>query len=373
MMERIERMSGMDVTKGYLAASINGGYVLLEKKLDLRRLYVEITNRCNLSCRMCFRSSWEEKDGDMSPELFRKLMNQAESFPMMEEVFFGGIGEPTIHPDFIELVEEASKRYRVAFSTNGILMDKIAEEIVRLGVDRVYFSLDCIPPAYSEIGHADSQRIIDAITLLDQTKEELNSRKPTIGVEFVVTRENVSHLPHLPELRKIGVAEVIISNIIPTSKETVNAAIYGEGENGYVDEFIRKCFKGPKYVLPEFKIRTERRCEFVKRKSAVVRWDGSVAPCYRLLHSYKEYILGREVKVVSHTFGNVKGETLENIWLKDEYVMFRYVVDNSLYASCIDCKLAEGCYFSATTQSDCFGNSPSCGDCLWSRRIVICP
>lgn len=230
-----------------------------------------------------------------------------------------------------------------------------------------------MPPAHSEIGHADSQQIIEAIVLLDAVKEEMGSNKPTIGVEFVVTRENASHLPQLPELRKIGVAEVIISNLIPTSEKTVNEAIYGEAENGYIDEFIRKCFKGPKYVLPEFRIRTERRCDFVKRRSAVVRWDGSVAPCYRLLHSYKEYILGREVWVKAHSFGSIKEESLDKIWLKDEYVMFRYVVDNSLYASCLDCKLAEGCYFSASTESDCFGNSPSCGDCLWSRRIVICP
>lgn len=127
-------VSEAGITREHLAASINGGYVLLERKLDLRKLYVEITNRCNLSCTMCFRNNWEEEDGDMSFGLFRELMKQAEKFSMMEEVFFGGIGEPTTHPDFLKFVEEASKRYRVSFSTNGILMDRIAREIVRLGL-----------------------------------------------------------------------------------------------------------------------------------------------------------------------------------------------------------------------------------------------
>ena len=86
-MDKMDRtVNETGITREYLAASINGGYVLLERKLDLRKLYVEITNRCNLSCTMCFRNSWEEEDGDMSPVLFRELMNQAEKFPMMEEV-----------------------------------------------------------------------------------------------------------------------------------------------------------------------------------------------------------------------------------------------------------------------------------------------
>lgn len=351
---------------------IPSGYVVLDKKLDLRRLYVEITNYCNLSCKMCFRNEWSEKEGFMDEDLFRKIIFQAEKFPELSEIFFGGIGEPTVHPNFLEFLDLA-KNFRVSFSTNGILVEEMAEEIVKKNnVDRVYVSLDCIPPAKSEIGHEESA--LEAIIALDNAKEKYGKDKPTICVEFVVTKENVSELPKLPELRKYGVAEIIVSNLVPTSKELSDAIIYSPcKENNPADELVKKCFKGPKYVIPEFRVRTERSCNFVKRRSAVIRWDGEVCPCYRLLHDYAEFIFGRKVDVKSFSFGNVRETSLEDIWTSDKYLKFRYVVENSLYASCTDCKHVNGCYYSLSTEMDCFGNSPNCGDCLWARGIVVCP
>ncbi len=346
---------------------INGGYVILEKRLDLKKVYVELTNECNSSCKMCFRNNWDEEEGMMDIQLFKKLLNDLRYFSI-KEIFFGGIGEATLNPNFIEMLKIAKKYYSVSLSTNGILIPDIAEDIVGV-LDKIYVSLDILK-GRSEIGHEDS---IEIIKLLDEIKEKKSKDKPIIAVEFVVTKENIDQLPLLPELRKIGVAEIIISNLIPTSKELVNQIVYDGGEKKSIESFIQRCFKGPRYILPEFKIRSERRCNFVKGKSTVIRWDGKVSPCYRLSHSYREYIFGREVNVIPHFFGNIKDESLAEIWTRDDYVIFRYVVENSFYASCIDCKLAEGCYYTLTTLSDCFGNSPNCGDCLWSRRIAICP
>jgi len=349
---------------------IQSGYVVLERKLDLKKLYVEITNSCNLSCRMCFRSEWNEKEGFMERELFLKIISQAERFPELGEFFFGGIGEPTIHPDFLEFIELAS-RWKVSFSTNGMLIEEMADEIVKRNVDRIYVSLDCIPPAKSEIGHEPA---VDAILALDEAKEKFGKDKPTICVEFVVTKENVKELSKLPELRKFGVAEIIVSNMIPTSKALSEMVVYNLcKEDNPADELVKRCFKGPKYVVPEFRIRTERRCNFVKNRSAVVRWDGELSPCYRFLHSYTEYVFGRKVEVKSFSFGNLWEKSLEDVWTSDDYLKFRYIVENSLFASCTDCRHVNGCYYASSTEMDCFGNAPNCGDCLWARGVVICP
>ena len=56
-----------------------------------------------------------------------------------------------------------------------------------------------------------------------------------------------------------------------------------------------------------------------------------------------------------------------------EYETFRYIVKNAIYPSCTDCSLREVCDFTKNTEFDCWGNHPSCGDCLWARSLIQCP
>ena len=38
---------------------------------ELNKIYVEPTNRCNLSCVTCIRHSWDEPFGDMDWSVYR--------------------------------------------------------------------------------------------------------------------------------------------------------------------------------------------------------------------------------------------------------------------------------------------------------------
>jgi len=38
-----------------------------------------------------------------------------------------------------------------------------------------------------------------------------------------------------------------------------------------------------------------------------------------------------------------------------------------------DCKFRNHCWWTETSERDCWGASPSCADCLWSKRILLCP
>ncbi|MEM0151284.1 MAG: SPASM domain-containing protein, partial [Thermoplasmata archaeon] len=102
--------------------------------------------------------------------------------------------------------------------------------------------------------------------------------------------------------------------------------------------------------------------------------DGEVIPCYRFLHEYPEFIFKRKKIVKRFSFGNIKEKSLMEVWESIEYRKFRWIVKSSLYPSCIDCVFSRnGCHFVGDTTIDCEGNSPSCGDCLWSRRLILCP
>ena len=76
----------------------------------IQKLYVEASSRCNLRCKMCFRHSWVgECFGDLDPAVFARVMDD----PVLQDtgtVFFGGMGEPLVHPALAEMAALASAR-----------------------------------------------------------------------------------------------------------------------------------------------------------------------------------------------------------------------------------------------------------------------
>lgn len=112
-------------------------------------IILEPTNSCNLRCRMC--SIWGEgvkrhrEVGFIKRELWEKFFDEVGSWPVTVSVDIHGAGEPLLHPDFLEIVRYAkSKKNIVAgFLCNATLFDPArAEEVVKLGIDWVAFSVD---------------------------------------------------------------------------------------------------------------------------------------------------------------------------------------------------------------------------------------
>ncbi len=345
---------------------------------DMRYLFLEITNRCNLKCEMCFKQYWEDREGDMPYALFLKILEDAKEFPELRMIYFGGIGEPTVHPDFMRMVEMVkSNGYAVGISTNGFLLtQERMEKLVELGIDLIYISLDSIPVQPTDIGHIMPSVTVDRLKKLSEIKRRRGTEIPHIGVEVVVTRENYTLLGKIAEyLAGYDINSLLLSNLIPITEEHSKQIVYDGSVDiqPYLDELYRNSYSGFLLRVPEFRLRTERHCDFIENRVAVIRWDGEVAPCYRLLHTYPEYIFGRRKKVYAYSFGNVKDTALRDIWTSREYLWFRFVVKNALFPSCTDCPLADACDFVKDTRADCWANEPSCGDCLWWRKIVQCP
>ncbi len=357
---------------------IDDAEVHIPEAPDLRYLFVEITNRCNLRCEMCFKQYWEDKEGDMPMALFLKILDDAKEFPDLKMIYFGGIGEPTVHPHFMDMLREVKKRgFAVGVSTNGFLLtEKRMREFVELGVELMYISLDSIPVQPTDVGHIMPGVTLDRLAKLNRIKEELNTEFPHVGVEVVVTKENYRLLGSIARtLGEYDINTLLLSNIVPITAEHEKMVVYDGSVDiePYLKEVYDAAYSGFLLRMPEFMLRTERHCDFVDKKVSVVRWDGEVAPCYRFLHTYPEYVFGREKRVEAHSFGNVKEKSLREIWTSRDYTWFRFAVKNALFPSCTDCPLVDSCDYVHGTRADCWANEPSCGDCLWWRRIVQCP
>lgn len=92
-----------------------------------RKIYVEISNRCNLRCSFCPGTA--RPLGAMTEENFARLLPKLA--PFTDFLYFHLMGEPLCHPQlerFLELAGEAG--FRVILTTNGTLLSRMEKVLL---------------------------------------------------------------------------------------------------------------------------------------------------------------------------------------------------------------------------------------------------
>ncbi len=88
-------------------------------KKKLKRIYLEITNICNLQCDFCPGTRREKRF--LPPEEFRVLARRVQ--PYTKYLYLHVMGEPLLHPQFGELLQITEELgFRVCLTTNGTLL-----------------------------------------------------------------------------------------------------------------------------------------------------------------------------------------------------------------------------------------------------------
>ena len=120
----------------------------------LDRIYLEITNVCNLDCSFCHKTTRPKKL--LSREEFDLLLERIEG--RAKHLYFHLMGEPTLHPllpQFIEATRE--KGFLPAITTNGSLLARCGEALLGALPYKVSISLHApeANPAFSADGYLD--------------------------------------------------------------------------------------------------------------------------------------------------------------------------------------------------------------------------
>ncbi len=346
--------------------------ISVQPRVDLEKIYLELSSLCNLNCPMCFREAMKEKKGFMSLEVFNRIFE--EELSSLKWVVIGGMGEPFTNPETLEMITRLKEKgLRVRLLTNGFLLtDDVIKVLIDIGVDEIFISCET-----GDIGHPSLEIVLELIREISSRRDALKRGKPVLGVSTVLTTENIWDFPRMSRsIELAGANSIVISNLIPVRKEHAGLVLYEGGP--LREEEIRKLISSSITArlhadIPNFSLKTERHCPFVLNKALVVRWDGEVSPCYRFLYTMEEHYFGKSKLVKAFSFGSVLEEPLSRIWIKKGYIWFRFKVSWALFPSCTDCKFRECCHFLEEVERDCWGNSPSCADCLWWRGIAICP
>ena len=365
---------------------------------ELNKIYVEPTNRCNLTCVTCIRHSWDEPFGDMEWPVFQTLIDCLTDFPGLKTIAFAGFGEPLLHVRFLDMVRLAHERgLRTEMTSNAMLLTpSLAGRLIEAGLDQFTVSIDgasgetqgAIRPG------ASLEEITTNVRTFYRKSKNMRDIPVRIGIEFVAMKRNIHELPAIREIAdEIRASFILVTNLLPYTAELQDEILYQLVPDGYEGQGAAG---NPLWILPKMDWSRETQeslstimrrrpnlsfldinlnqrnnyCPFVRTGSLVVAWHGGVSPCPALLHSYTCFIRGREKFFRRCEFGRLPEQSVGTIWSNPEYTAFRERVRKFDFSPCTDCG---GCEWAETNEEDCFGNPfPVCGDCLWARGVLRC-
>jgi mycofactocin radical SAM maturase len=174
----------------------------------------ELTYACNLSCRHCLSSSGRRDPRELSTAQCKEVIDTLERM----QVFYVNIGggEPTVRPDFWELVDYATEhRVGVKFSTNGIKIDAaVAQRLAASDYVDVQISLD---GATAEVNDAVRGEGSYA-TAMRAMQHLADAGFRGFKISVVMTRQNVGQLDAFQAIADRYDAQLRITRLRPSGR-----------------------------------------------------------------------------------------------------------------------------------------------------------
>lgn len=272
---------------------------------------IEPINICNLKCPECPTgiSSLTRPKGTMSVDYFSKVLKSISKRTWFLNLYFQG--EPTMHPQFAEMVQLSKKEKLItASSTNAHYIDeKMAERIVESGLDYLIISVDGLTQSTYEryrVG-GDLNKVCDGITNLVDAKRRLRRSYPLLEVQFLAFKYNEYEIDKLwswamrigVDIVKVKTAQIYnVKNKLHLIPENKKYSRYNINVNQVVLKGMVKnnCWK--------------------QWSSCVITWDGNIVPCCF-------------DKDASYKMGNILQKEFKTLWTDMGFNLFRNEVLNN--------------------------------------------
>lgn len=251
-------------------------------------LQIELSNRCNLECVMCPRQNMTRSVGDMSLEVFAKIIDEARG--KAELAILHLLGESMMNPALYEMIRYCRDAgIRTSLSTNATLLDE--EHAQRL---------------------ADSP--LDILILsLDGATAETYERVRQRG-DFAQTVENIQGFLDVRRgSRPYTIVQMIELADTSAEKEDFLRRWTGRGVRALVKPFT--AWQGDSAQIAS--LGSPKALEPLRHRVCDRAWawltvyqDGTVAPCCRDYNG-------------AHPLGNVSDDSVDEIWNGDAMRAFR--------------------------------------------------
>ncbi|HXV93725.1 MAG TPA: mycofactocin radical SAM maturase, partial [Pseudonocardia sp.] len=174
----------------------------------------ELTYACNLACVHCLSSSGRRDPRELGTDECKAVVDELQRM----QVFYVNIGggEPTVRPDFWELLDYAiSHDVGVKFSTNGVRLDKArAAQLAATDYVDVQISLDGATADVND--HVRGPGSYDTAIRALENLAEAGFTTPKISV--VMTRQNVDQLDEFKAVADTFGAQLRITRLRPSGR-----------------------------------------------------------------------------------------------------------------------------------------------------------
>lgn len=290
-----------------------------------RRLVFELTNACNLNCVMCGRNA-----ADFKPTMFQ--MEWLKWFePMLdtvEEVTLMGWGEPTVHPDFVDMLELIDRHSaRKYFCTNGMKLDVLKDALLDNHVDVFAVSLDgSTPETNNRIRRgSDIDKIASNLIEIEKSKQDRGLKYPWINFVFCAMRSNLHELPGLVRLaHEVGIDEVKVVYLTAFDEELAKEVLWDSQdevrevfeESAQLAEKLGILMKLPHIQGEDVAGDKEHKDCFVAWRDFFLGSDGYIRPCMSTPIQFEKFDMNK---------------SFDQMWNSDFFQRYRKIVnDNSL-------------------------------------------
>jgi len=155
---------------------------------------IESTNICNAKCVFCPRDEMHRRQGVMSFDLFKKIVDECAELGITH-VRVHNYGEPFIDRRLVEKVRYAKGKgiQEVGMISNGSLItEEVARGMIEAGLDAINISVDAGGREVFESTRIGLKydKVIDNVERLVRLRTELGRRRPKLILSFV--RQNNS-------------------------------------------------------------------------------------------------------------------------------------------------------------------------------------
>ncbi|WP_202319887.1 radical SAM/SPASM domain-containing protein [Archaeoglobus neptunius] len=294
---------------------------------------VEVSTKCQLNCLMCplsaFKDVWTGKNMEM--DVFLSI-----PFKRFRYAHLQGWGEPLLNPSIGDMIELASKYCSVGLTTNGLLIEKHIDTLLK--TDLVAVSVGGGKASvHEDVRKSSLEKILNGIKTLS---EQRVNKRPRIVIPTLMLRNTIKSLPQLIDLaHQHGADEVIANNFdyIPT-RHHARFRVFGTKASPEVEEAISEAEKRAEELGIGFTARPRVMeealvCAENPVNNCLVTVDGKIAPCvYLHLPTSSDYISryfeGREFLVPKVYFGTV--QDFDRVWGNRNYRTFRRMFERRL-------------------------------------------
>ncbi|MCB1614885.1 MAG: radical SAM protein [Pseudomonadales bacterium] len=295
---------------------------------------VEISSRCNATCNYCPRE--DLLLGHMTSSTYQRVLERLDEMRVPPEIHICGKGDPSVHPDLVFFVEEASARgYKVFVTSNGRLITRdVAQKLVDAGLTGIYFSVATLPDEYDDFYGLPFQAVRQNIIDFNAVAGE--KCRCIVSISHRAENENGPCKSQKKYWKALGIKEFLVIHYHN------RAAIYSDMERDYYD-----------MAYPEIRKLIHRHglmglC-FSPFKVININWDGGYQICAndftmksvlgnifdmsirdaqikRLDYFSQENIVCKRCNVYHRTFDSLmKDESTENV---ERYIDFENLLSD---------------------------------------------